>query len=109
MWIVYALPHEMYVGITTNSVKRMSYHRRQRRRNTDDWFILHVAISKQEALRVEAEHHFSGWKGRGSRKLSLDQIEEIRKSNKPQAEIAKEYNITQSMVSRIVNKNRTII
>tara|TARA_R110000796_G_scaffold214939_2_gene330969 strand:+ start:75 stop:665 length:591 start_codon:yes stop_codon:yes gene_type:complete len=67
--IVYCLPyydqhgHMAYAGVTDNPTWRMISHNSSGK-NTDDWFILQVCNTREEALRVEAEYHSKGYAGK---------------------------------------------
>ena len=64
-WVVYCLPNNVipYCGQTTRPQFRMNEHNLILGRCTDDWFILDICATKQEALSVEASYHAMGYDG----------------------------------------------
>lgn len=62
-WIVYLLPNANYVGKTNNPTYRMPNHR-QAKRDTDEWYILDVVHTNEEALEKESYYHSLGFSGR---------------------------------------------
>lgn len=62
--IVYCLPNEEvpYVGVTNCPTMRMANHKFNGR-DTQDWFILRVCPTREEALELEAMYHSKGYGG----------------------------------------------
>ena len=60
---VYLLPDFNYVGITKNMYKRLTTHKYQQNRFTDNYKILHVYKTRSEALAKEKEYHNMGYNG----------------------------------------------
>ena len=67
--IVYCLPYYdkhgymSYAGVTDAPNNRMLKHENVGN-NIDDWFILQVCETRQEALKIEAEYHEKGYAGK---------------------------------------------
>ena len=61
--IVYLLPFHNYVGVTNQPYKRMKWHKRVHKRNTDNWTELAKFDTREEALKCEAEYHSKGYEG----------------------------------------------
>lgn len=62
--LVYILPFENYVGTTENLYHRISKHKNQSKRNTDDYRVLARFDSREEALELEEFLHDLGYLGR---------------------------------------------
>lgn len=63
LWWVYLLEKEHYVGETHSWRKRYLNHRKDGR-YADDMKVLHRCDTEEEALRIEAEYHAKGYKGK---------------------------------------------
>ena len=61
--VVYLLPDHNYVGVTNNPYVRMSVHKCEENRTTDNWVELARYIDRQEALVHEARLHSEGYEG----------------------------------------------
>ena len=61
---VYLLPDHNYVGMTHYMRNRMSQHRSDNGRNTDNVRVLYTTKSKDEALELEALLHDIGYEGK---------------------------------------------
>jgi len=68
-YIVYGLPWENYAGMSREPLKRIQNHKSIYGRNTDDWFILSVCNSKEEAQLKEYEFQAQGWGGQVGRRI----------------------------------------
>ena len=71
-YIVYALPHEKYCGMTKNAERRMYLHSNDYGTNTDDWYILRTCYTREEALLWEARYHATGWKGSKGKRVMVN-------------------------------------
>ena len=66
--IVYCLPHYnkhgyvKYAGVTDNPYYRMRVHKYDGN-NTDEWFVLQVCETREEAFKIEREYHKKGYAG----------------------------------------------
>ena len=71
--IVYCLPYYdqkgfmAYAGVTNQPHHRMVNHKREGR-NTEDWFVLQICSTKEEALIIERQYHGKGYGGKHKRK-----------------------------------------
>ena len=61
---VYLLPDHNYVGQTNSIYHRMTSHRSDNGRNTDNVRVLYTTKSRDEALELEALLHDMGYEGR---------------------------------------------
>ena len=64
-YIVYCLPNHIegpYAGMTNQPYMRMTDHKRLGR-DTSEWFILDVCLTKEEAKKSEDAYHDQGYRG----------------------------------------------
>lgn len=63
-FVVYCIPDaDYYVGYTNSPHHRMESHR-AKGRDTDEWFILDICMTKEEAILKEREYHNQGYAGK---------------------------------------------
>ena len=72
-WIIYCLPNEdiPYAGMTQSPTYRMHAHK-GKGRDTEDWFILDICMTEDEARRVEDLYHDQGYDGMGPSRSRKD-------------------------------------
>jgi penicillin-binding protein-related factor A (putative recombinase) len=62
-YLVYYLPEEHYVGITSQPEQRMQEHKSRAKRNINGWRVLFCSEDKYEACLIEAHYHCMGFNG----------------------------------------------
>ena len=113
-YIVYGLPYSMYAGITNQPKLRMRNHEKRTDRKyrcTDEWFILDICKTKEDAIHSEKQHHENGWNGgtfgneNHNAKLTRADVEDIRRRypEEDSVQLAGSFNVTARHIRDIIN------
>jgi len=62
-YMIYYLPEEHYIGLTTQPKQRMADHKSHHNRNTTGWRVMYCTESKYEARLIENRYHDLGFNG----------------------------------------------
>jgi len=104
-YIVYYLPIEDYIGMTSNLSSRLSHHRSHKGRNTEGFEILHKSKTKLDARTVE-QYYLSMWCCNGSGDMSYDHLKRCKRNMKKGAFKGLKHKESSKEKSKLSQPNR---